>query len=88
MLVDVVYTDIQNLLTSIIEDKKKYFYYRGLKEFLNEPGYLIDTCYDGQDTIKRLLEYFDIEYALDEADTIASNSSIHLTKSDVFDKLK
>lgn len=49
----------------IVEDKNKHFYYRGLKEFLNEPGYLIDACYDGQDPIKRLLEYFDIEHALD-----------------------
>lgn len=53
------------LIPFIIEDKKKYFYYRGLKEFLNEPGYLIDTCYDGQDTIKNLLQYFGIEYNLD-----------------------
>lgn len=44
----------------IIEDKKKYFYYRGLREFLYEPGYLIDTCYDGQDTFKRLLAYFEV----------------------------
>lgn len=76
------------IIPFIIEDKKKYFYYRGLKEFLNEPGYLIDTCYDGQDTIKHLLDYFDIEYDLDEADTLASSSSTRLTKSDVFDKLK
>ncbi len=54
------------LIPFIIEDKKKYFYYRGLNEFLNEPGYLIDTCYDGQDAFKHLLEYFDIEYTLDE----------------------
>lgn len=36
----------------IIEDGKKFFYYNGLKEFLKDPGYLIDTCYDGQNTIK------------------------------------
>ena len=51
-----------NLIPFIIEDRKKYFYYRGLTEFLREPGYLIDTCYDGQDTIKRLLEYLEIPY--------------------------
>lgn len=51
-----------NLIPFIIEDKKKYFYYRGLREFLDEPGYLIDTCYDGQDIIKRLLEYFDASH--------------------------
>lgn len=49
------------LIPFIIEDRKKYFYYRGLKEFLNEPGYLTDTCYDGQDTIKHMLQYFEIE---------------------------
>lgn len=49
-----------NLIPFIIEDRKKNFYYRGLNEFLDEPGYLIDTCYDGQDSIKHLLEYFKI----------------------------
>ena len=44
----------------IIEDTKKYFYYRGLREFLDEPSYLIETCYDGQDTFKRLLAYFEV----------------------------
>lgn len=44
----------------IIEDTKKYYYYRGLKEYLYEPGYLINTCYDGQDTMKHLLTYFHI----------------------------
>ena len=51
-----------NLIPFIIEDRKKYFYYRGLTEFLREPGYLIDTCYDGQDTIKLLLEYLEIPH--------------------------
>lgn len=55
-----------SLVPFTIEDKKKYFYYRGLKEFLNNPGYLIDTCYDGQDVIKRLLDEFDIRYSHDE----------------------
>jgi len=44
----------------IIEDAKKAFYYRGLAEWENEKGYLIDTCLDGQDTFKRLLAMFDI----------------------------
>jgi len=50
-----------NLVPFIIEDKKKSFYYRGLCEYLNEPGYLIDTCYDGQETMMKLLEYFKVE---------------------------
>ena len=45
----------------IIEDAKKAFYYRGLAEWENEQGYLIDTCLDGQDTFKRLLAMFDID---------------------------
>ena len=45
----------------IIEDSKKWFYYRGLTEFDREPGYLTDTCLDGQDTFKRLLKMFEID---------------------------
>lgn len=44
----------------LIEDSKKYFYYRGLSEWEREKGYLIDTCLDGQDTMKKLLTMFDI----------------------------
>ena len=49
----------------IIEDKKKFYYYRGLKEFLHNPNYLMDTCYDGQDTMKCLLEYFQVELPIE-----------------------
>ena len=45
----------------IIEDAKKAFYYRGLAEWENVKGYLIDTCLDGQDSFKRLLAMFDID---------------------------
>ena len=51
-----------NIVPFIIEDSKKMFYYRGLKEWNREQGFLIDTCLDGQDTYKALLNYFDIEY--------------------------
>ncbi len=44
----------------IIEDEKKLYYYRGLAEFDREEGYLTDTCLDGQDTFKKLMEMFDI----------------------------
>ncbi|MDO5330824.1 MAG: Fic family protein [Bacillota bacterium] len=44
----------------IIEDSKKMFYYRGLAEWENEKGYLLDTCKDGQDTFRKLLAYFDM----------------------------
>lgn len=51
-----------NIVPFIIEDSKKMFYYRGLKEWNTEKGYLTDTCLDGQDTYKKLLDYFGIEY--------------------------
>lgn len=47
-----------DIIPFVIEDKNKTFYYRGLKEFENERGFLIDTCYYGQDTYKALIEYF------------------------------
>ena len=49
-----------NIIPFIIEDSKKMFYYRGLREWENERVYLIDTCLDGQDTYKALLRYFGI----------------------------
>ena len=51
-----------NIVPFIIEDSKKMFYYRGLKEWNNEQGFLVETCLDGQDTYKALLNYFGIEY--------------------------
>lgn len=45
----------------IIEDSKKNYYYRGLSQWNNEPGYLTDTCLDGQDTFRRMLRMFEIE---------------------------
>ena len=51
-----------NIVPFIIEDSKKMFYYRGLKEWDNEQGFLLETCLDGQDTYKALLNYFGIEY--------------------------
>ena len=49
-----------NIVPFIIGDSKKMFYYRGLKEWNSERGFLIETCLDGQDTYKALLRYFDI----------------------------
>ena len=51
-----------NVVPFIIVDSKKMYYYRGLSEWRNERGYLIDTCLDGQDTFKRLLDLFDIPH--------------------------
>ena len=50
-----------NIVPFIIEDSKKYFYYRGLSQWKNEKGWLRDTCLDGQDTVLRLLHSLEIE---------------------------
>lgn len=51
-----------NIVPFIIEDNLKMFYYRGLKEWNNEKGYLVDTCLTAQDRYKAYLDYFRIEY--------------------------
>lgn len=44
-----------NIVPFIIEDNLKMFYYRGLKEWNNEKGYLTDTCLTAQDRYKTYL---------------------------------
>jgi Fic family protein len=51
-----------NIVPFIIEDNLKMFYYRGLKEWNNEKGYLLDTCLTAQDRYKTYLDYFRIPY--------------------------
>ena len=51
-----------NIVPFIIEDNLKMFYYRGLKEWDNERGYLTDTCLTAQDKYKTYLDYFRIQY--------------------------
>lgn len=51
-----------NIVPFIIEDNLKMFYYRGLKEWDNEKGYLTDTCMTVQDRYKAYLDYFRISY--------------------------
>ena len=51
-----------NIVPFIILDSKKMYYYRGLKNWNQERGWLIDTCLDGQDTVKAYLDYFKIDY--------------------------
>lgn len=46
----------------IIDDTLKEFYYRGLKEWKIEPGYLIDTCLTAQDRFKKYMDYFGLSY--------------------------
>ena len=51
-----------NIVPFIIEDNIKMFYYRGLKEWESERGYLRDTCLSAQDKYKAYLDYFEIKY--------------------------
>lgn len=50
-----------NIVPFIIEDKFKLYYYRGLKEWNTERGYLTDICLAAQDKYKKWLVYFSIE---------------------------
>lgn len=51
-----------NIIPFVIDENHKLFYYRGLKEWENEKGYLVDTCLSCQDKYKAWLDYFKIEY--------------------------
>ena len=51
-----------NIVPFIIEDNLKMFYYRGLKEWDNEKGYLTDACLTAQNRYKAYLDYFRIPY--------------------------
>lgn len=51
-----------NIVPFIIDDDLKLFYYRGLKEWSSEKGYLIETCLAAQDKFKEHLNYFRIQY--------------------------
>ena len=47
-----------DVLPFIIGHEHKLFYYRGLKEFPNERGYLMDTCRSSQDAFEKMITYF------------------------------
>lgn len=51
-----------SIVPFIIEDDLKLFYYRGLKEWDREKGFLMDTCLTAQDRFKAYLDYFRIVY--------------------------
>lgn len=52
-----------NIVPFIITEQTKLFYYRGLKEWNSERGYLRDTCLMVQDQFKLVMDYFKIPYA-------------------------
>ena len=49
------------LIPFVIDSEHKLFYYRGLREYLTEPGFLVDTCLSAQDYYKSLMSYFRID---------------------------
>ena len=50
-----------NVVPFIIDEEHKLFYYRGLKEWQSERGYLMDTCLSAQDQFRAVLKYFRID---------------------------
>ena len=51
-----------NIVPFIITEELKMYYYRGIKNWKKERGYLRDTCLTGQDAMKTTLDYFGIRY--------------------------
>ena len=51
-----------NMVPFIIDEELKLYYYRGLKEWEHERGYLRDTCLTAQDKFKKYLDYFKVPY--------------------------
>ena len=51
-----------NIVPFIIDEEHKLFYYRGLKEWDSERGYLIDTCLSAQDKFIKILNKFGIVF--------------------------
>lgn len=51
-----------NIVPFIITEELKMYYYRGIKNWKDEHGYLRDTCFTGQDEMKATLDYFGIKY--------------------------
>jgi len=54
-----------DIMPFIIDHEHKLFYYRGLKEFTSEKGYLMDTCRSAQDAYENLVSYFFPEMTLE-----------------------
>ena len=53
-----------NIVPFIIEDTKKHFYYQGMNEWPKEKERLTETCLDGQETFKRLLDMLGIGHGV------------------------
>ena len=51
-----------DIVPFILGEDLKMFYYRGLQEWDEMKGYLMDTCLTAQDRFKEYLDYFKIPY--------------------------
>lgn len=47
-----------NITPFVINETHKMFYYRGLKNYDDEKGYLVDTCLSEQDKYQKMVSYF------------------------------
>ena len=54
----------QGIVPFIITEKLRWYYYRGLQNWPQVEGYLLDTCLAAQDEYKALLQYFRVESPL------------------------
>ena len=51
-----------NIIPFVIGEEHRWFYYRGLKEWETERGYLLETCLAAQDIFREWLKYFEIPF--------------------------
>lgn len=70
----------ENIMPFIIDESVRLFYYRGLKEYKQTKGYLIDTCLSRQDKFKETLEYFEVEYNISQIKEKALESAKTMNK--------
>lgn len=64
---------LNGLVPWVIDENHKLYYYRGLKNYPQEPGYLTDTCLSAQDTYQALMNYFRIDQSLTSEPSIEPN---------------
>lgn len=52
----------EKIVPFILEDDLSWFYYRGLKEWDTEKGYLVETVRTAQDRFKEQIRYFGVHF--------------------------
>jgi Fic family protein len=66
-----------DLLPFIIDHQHQLFYYRGLKEYDSEKGYLLETCRSAQDSYESLVAYFFPNEEMEQEDHLNMNQSLY-----------